>query len=365
MLGEEGFDRTGTFRIHTIAPNKLYFNYADAGVSARPSPTLAWLATIFNRPAYSDFHREWVADVLAEQRRRPDEDLFGNRFFPLEVIWYVPPGDFAEAALARAALFRSTGDVVTMRSAWDDPDALYIGFKGGWNQAPHAHLDVGSFVLDWGGIRWALDLGRDDYNLPGYWDGEEGGTRWSYYRLGSLSHNTLAIDGRLQRADGKAKVTAFAQQPERTHAVMDLATAYSGQAEAAQRGIALLEGRRVLIQDEVVLPSDASTVRWGMVTAADVQIDGTSALLRQEGRTLRAEILAPAGARFELVSTHPGDPQQEQNEGTVMLATSVQPNPNKDVRFAILLTPVEGGTGSLPPPGIEPLSTWPDGDDVE
>ena len=365
LLDEEGFDRTGTFRIHTIAPNKLYFNYADASLDAHPSPTLAWLATTFGRPAYADVHRAWVADILAEQGERPEEDRFDNHLFPLEVVWYAPPGDAAEAELDRAALFRSTGDVVTMRSGWDDPEALYVGFKGGWNLAPHAHLDVGSFVLDWGGLRWAMDLGRDDYNLPKYWDYTNGGVRWSYYRLGSLSHNTLAISGQLQRAEGTAKVVTFAQQPERTHAVMDLTTAYEGQADSVRRGIAMLDGRRVLVQDELTLPSDTSTVRWGMVTEADIQIEGTSALLRQGGRTLRAEILTPAGARFELVSTDPGDPRQEQNEGTVMLATSVGPEGSKDVRLAILFTPVEEGTDVPPTPDVRPLSTWADGDDAE
>ena len=358
LLEAEGFDRTGTFRIHTIAPNRLYFNYADADPEAHPSPTLAWLATTFDRPAYADVHRDWVADVLAEQAGQPEEDLFDNHLFPLEVAWYAPPRDAAEEELDPAALFRSTGDVVTMRSGWDDPDALYVGFKGGWNQAPHAHLDVGSFVLDWGGVRWALDLGRDDYNLPEYWDYAEGGTRWTYYRLGSLSHNTLAVDGQLQRADGTAEVTAFAQAPGRTSAVMDLASAYEGQADDVRRGIAMLDGRRVLVQDELTLPSDTSTVRWGMVTEADVRLDGTSVLLSQGGRTLRAEILTPAGARFELVSTDPGDPRQEQNEGARMLATSVGAEGGRDVRIAILLAPIEDGTDAPPTPDVRPLGTW-------
>ena len=360
LLEAEGFDRTGIFRIHTIAPSKRYFNYADADPDAHPSPTLAWLATTFDRPAYADVHRDWVADVLAEQAGQPEEDLFDNHLFPLEVVWYASPGEVAEAELDRAALFRSTGDVVTMRSAWDDPEALYVGFKGGWNLAPHAHLDIGSFVLDWGGLRWAMDLGGDDYNLPHYWDYADGGTRWSYYRLGSLSHNTLAVDGRLQRAGGTAKVTAFAHGPGRTSAVMDLASAYEGQADDVRRGIALLDGRRVLVQDELTLPSDTSTVRWGMVTEADVRLDGASALLRQDGRTLRAEILAPASARFELVSTDPGDPRQRQNEGTRMLATSVGAEGGPDVRLAILLMPVEEGADVPPPPDVRPLSTWGD-----
>ncbi|MGH7945950.1 MAG: hypothetical protein ACREH8_23950 [Opitutaceae bacterium] len=44
-----------------------------------------------------------------------------------------------------------------------------VGFKAGRNTVNHAHLDLGTFTFDAGGVRWAGDLGRDDYNLPGYW----------------------------------------------------------------------------------------------------------------------------------------------------------------------------------------------------
>ena len=65
------------------------------------------------------------------------------------------------------AIFRGV-DIACFRSAWDDPNALYLAVKGGDNKAAHAHLDLGSFVLDAGGVRWAADLGPDDYDLPGY-----------------------------------------------------------------------------------------------------------------------------------------------------------------------------------------------------
>jgi hypothetical protein len=45
-------------------------------------------------------------------------------------------------------------------------------------------------------------------------------------------------------------------------------------------------------------------------------IEGPAATLSKNGKSLRARILqAPAGARFEVVSTQPPEPQR-QNEGT-------------------------------------------------
>ena len=44
-------------------------------------------------------------------------------------------------------------------------------------------------LLDAQGVRWALDLGSDNYNMPGYF----GSKRWTYYRMTNRSHNTLEM----------------------------------------------------------------------------------------------------------------------------------------------------------------------------
>ena len=95
--------------------------------------------------------------------------------------------------------------VALLRSAWNDPEALWIGIKAGFNQVPHGHLDLGNFELDALGVRWAVDLGADDYNMPGYWDSRDGGRRWTYYRLNSQSHNVCTLDGQDQLATGTAR----------------------------------------------------------------------------------------------------------------------------------------------------------------
>ena len=44
----------------------------------------------------------------------------------------------------------------------------------------HSNLDIGTFVLDAFGERWVVDLGADDYNLPGYFETGGRGRRWTY-----------------------------------------------------------------------------------------------------------------------------------------------------------------------------------------
>lgn len=82
-----------------------------------------------------------------------------------------------------------------MRRSWDDPNALFIGIQSGSHHVDHGHLNTGNFELDALGVRWARDLGANYYGLPGYWAGQEGGRRWTHFRLNSTSHNLVTFDG--------------------------------------------------------------------------------------------------------------------------------------------------------------------------
>lgn len=67
-------------------------------------------------------------------------------------------------------------DVVSMRGSWS-ANTTFVACKGGDNRSNHAHLDLGTFVMDALGVRWACDLGSDAYTLPGYFDNGPAGRR--------------------------------------------------------------------------------------------------------------------------------------------------------------------------------------------
>src|SRR5205823_3703899 len=184
-------------------------------------------------------------------------------------------------------------NVACFRSAWDDPGAFYLAFKGGDNKANHAHLDLGTFVLDALGYRWACDLGSDDYNLPGYF----GRQRWTYYRLRTEGHNTLTINDQDQPLTAAAPIIAYQSTPQRAFAVADLSAGYARVATRVWRGVELLNRNTVVIEDEVRAEQGAA-VTWNFHTPARVQIDdaGTTATLSQGDATLVAKLLSPANA---------------------------------------------------------------------
>ena len=92
------------------------------------------------------------------------------------------------------------------------------------------------------------------------------------------------------------------------------------------------------------------------MTAADVELAGRKAILRQDGKTLAAEILSPEDAAFQLVSTTPPRPQA-QNEGTRKLAIRLE-GCDKTVCIAVLLTPTDTAPPEYQKPEIRPLERW-------
>ena len=176
-----GFPETGNFRIQSIGPTSRSFNFADASENVGPASQMYWLARKFDHPEYA------AAERAAFPR---SSDAMG-------LLWFDGRGSTDKLPLD--AIFRGV-DVAFFRSAFDDPKAWYVGFKGGNNKANHSHLDLGTFVLDALGQRWACDLGGDNYDLPAYF----GKNRWTYYRLRTEAHNTLTINGENQPTAARA-----------------------------------------------------------------------------------------------------------------------------------------------------------------
>ncbi len=339
----KGLSVTGLFPTYATGPTGLLLNYADSGERARrrPMPCMFWLARKYDNTFISDAEHAVVAKDGADA---------------CHVVWYVPPSGVPLGDRNLDRHFRSPVDIMVMRSAWDDPNALFVGVKGGYNQVNHGHLDLGNFEMDALGVRWARDLGSDDYNLPGYWDKRKGGKRWQYYRLNSQSHNVPLLNGNDQDANAVAKVLRFESQPDHAFVTLDLSSAYPDLAKSVTRGVAVTKGRKgVLVQDEFALAKPCE-VQWGMTTDAGIEPheDGT-AMLTLDGNQLLARVLSPEGAQFTVGSAEQ-QPPQKTNKGVNRLLVRVPGD--GDVTIAVQLAPVWTDGGAQPEVTVQPISAW-------
>lgn len=341
-----GFDKAGLFPIYMSAPSGRVFNFADCSESPFGGPNVAhffWLARRFRRPEYA-----WFGLQRAQSSA-------------LGLLWGGMPSKSPQAAkMPLCAYFRGV-EVVAMRTSWSDPKAIYVGFKAGPTRASHGHLDVGSFVVEALSQRWAIDLGVDDYNLPGYF----GNLRWTYYRMRAEGHNTLVINPSAepdQTLGAVARIVRFSDEKGSAFAVADLTGAYQPSAKRVWRGIRLVDDRAVLIQDDVEL-AQPGTLYWFLHTRMETALstDGRQAELRQGGATMRIRLLQPEGARFRVMDakplpSSPTPARQADNRGVRKLAIELAMR--RPIRLRVLMEPLWSHDFSARIPEEVPLSEW-------
>lgn len=355
FINANGLDKTPMFPIQITGP-KGPFNYSDNNDSFIPGTLLLWFAQKFDKPEYA-WYRKFVDD------KNPNVSIY-------DLIWYKPEYYQADAPTDLDRYFE-VSKAVTMRNGWSDPNALFMGFKGGVNGSPHGDLDSGSFVLDALGVRWALDLGPEDYNLPGYWGLDQNSKRWTYYRKNAEGHNTLSFDfgegeglvpGQLSGRTAPI-IRHELNNPQGALAITDLSGVYPNTLRA-MRGAALINDRQeAFLQDEVSL-KEAADIYWFMHTKADIEIidEGRTAVLRQDQRVLYAHLSGDKDLKFEVMNAEPlpqsVNPDGQLNNARVKKLTVVAKN-RADLSLGIHFVPtVEGAEKPTFIEEMTPLRDW-------
>lgn len=345
-----GVSGTPYFPIYLAGPNGS-FNYGDNSTSFVRNPIYFWFANRYNDPDLG-----WYRRSQLDSGTPPSE---------LDLLWYNPDNisDTNEVSLDLDKLFQGV-NAGSMRNAWDDPYATFVGFKGGSNTYNHSHLDLGTFVLDALGERWANDLGSDNYNLPGYFSSTG---RSNYYRLRTEGHNTLVLnpsyeDGQI--ANAKANIIGSGFSPQQAYMITDLSAAYATHATQVKRGIALLDHRRqIVLQDEVKMKAPGDFF-WFMHTSAQIEITdgGKSALLTSGDKKMWAHILTTdADVSFEIRDSEPlpASPNPSGQAVNVNPKLAIRGSEIDELRLSVLFVPLMAWE-ELPTqlPAVTPLEQW-------
>ena len=317
-----GISRTMYFPYYLTGPTGT-FNFGDAEVQRAIS-----------KPEALYFSRKLRDKDLAAMRLK-DLKLGGGSL--RDIIWYDAELYSEEVNLSLDQYFGDT-EAVSMRSGWDDLRALSLILKGGNSDAGHGHFDMGSFVLDANGVRFAEDLGPDDYSLPGYMSDEK-----NYYRQRAEGHNTLVINPGIE-----PEMTFQSIAPARLISkdrgaigIVDLSKTYSRDAEKVVRGFMLADNRtNVVMRDEINLKAEGE-IYWFIHTKADIKIadDKSNAILTINGERLYVKLLTK-GLEFTIMETKPlsTSPQyegQKSNDGYRKLAIHLKNVKQTDITVAM------------------------------
>ena len=300
LADRPGFAQTGDFALHTVGPFGAAFNFGDSEQQFDVSP-LAWLAHRFKRPIDGWLTRD-----------------YDGWYLPFMTIWANGPrAGPSTLNLPKGKIFRGS-NLACFRSTWSTglkARPVYLAIKGGngpdngtaSSHRPehtmlHTQADAGSFIVDGARRRWVIDLGSDDYDLPGYFDhGADNGSgpRWRYYRTHVAGHNTVVMDGLNQMPNAPTPILGGCADGDSKWVVFDLSAAYGKPAGSVRRGAALI-GRQVVIQDEID-PGISDNVVWAIHTSADPDsVVGPVARFRLGDDRFVARILEPSAACFEL-----------------------------------------------------------------
>ncbi|GHN02542.1 hypothetical protein WSM22_40310 [Cytophagales bacterium WSM2-2] len=339
LLQSPGFLNTGSFLENMTGPTNKSFNWSDSGPGLNLSPAMFWFAQRNQDPSL----------LWAEKKYLDKSDytsLTNERLLPATLIWGKDIQlSRIDAPAQKVWVSQGPSPVAMMRTSWTNPDAIYLGFKAGSPSVNHAHMDIGSFVMEWGGVRWASDFGSQEYeSLESkgiqVFGRTQDAQRWTIFRANNFSHNTLTVDGKLQLVKGYAKIDRYSDKPGFYYAISDLSSVYENQLANVKRGVGIVDNSYVVVRDELKTLDKNATIRWTMLTSADVSITGdNTAVLKKDGKQLTLQVESPAKIFLKTWSTEPTTTYDAPNPGTVFVGFEVVVPANQTETFAVKLIP--------------------------
>ena len=361
-----GFLGSARYIFQVTGATGRYFNYSDSHEHHGFELPMLWFARRLDEPALAEAELQGLDERLSRYESSAGSHD-GYRLLALALLWHQPrsgtAGGKPPAALPRHWLGRGETPVGIHRSRWHDAGAAFVAIKGGSPSASHGHMDVGTFVLEAGGVRWAVDLGMQDYTgIEQYglnlWDMGQGSDRWKIFRIGSQGHNVPSFNGAPQLVTGHAPVARFQEDGEMPHTVVDLTSVYSDHVVRAWRGVALLADDRVLLQDEWTTGSLPTETRWQMLTRAQVSCQDGLIVLRQDSQEMHLRIIdADPHPQVEVIErSEPVQAFDEPNPGARMIVVTCDTPSGESRTLRILASLATNTSSEVPAP--QPLEGW-------
>ena len=334
-----GFKQSAYFMNYMVAPSGRPFNYSDCSVSRRAhNLLLAWFAVECNDMSLIGCEMESLKSAGLRVMER--------RFLPLGLL-FMSRCVLSNVAPMKGNFWYGRGEqpLFVYRGGWHSSDDVYLAAKGGSASTSHAHMDAGSFVYEWGGVRWSCDLGAQNYySLESkgvkLWNMAQESQRWEVFRLGNMAHSTLSVEGERHLCKGFAEMTEVFESEDCHGATFDMTSVLNGM-RRAERTITIGCDAAVMVTDRVEA-EERCLLRWVMCTPAKATIEGKgSILLESNGRKLRVELVAPhRKVKPFILSNDPTHDYDAPNKGTCRVGFVLDLGANRPTALQVRLTPL-------------------------
>ena len=287
----DGFRELGNFPAYITTPTGV-FNFADNKDRMCFSPVLHWYASEYESPLLAVYQMWDVPENFTPDTSGNTERSSGGREDALSLLWYnrsytADTADFTDEPLSMQLDSDSGQELVLMRSEYLSKDATFAGIKGGYNFINHGNLDIGTFVFDAKGERWAEELGPGAYDAPSYFLNTPAGGRWKNYCTRAEGQNTLVINPHMTLEDQYVLAESDFEYFEAIDGdggkcVLHMTDAYRmNGASSVSRWFELYNNYSALRITDKVKCLIKSDIYWFMHTKADIEIsdDGKTAIL--------------------------------------------------------------------------------------
>ena len=335
-----GFLKTCDFIVNLTSPGMNNFCFSDNGLKPGFHPAMFWFYDKTKDPTI-------LKDQITIYKNNRN-GVTNNYLAPAAIIWG-SSAPLAEPVLPTKLTYVVDGDnpVFATRSSWTDPNGAFLAFKAGSPTCNHSHLDIGSFMYEYDGVLWAMDMGSENYNSletkgVDLWNSSQESQRWEVYRYNNLCHNTMTFNLKRQIVKSSSKLDSFEETPNKVTVSSDISSAYAGQVESVRRTVSLLDKRDALIVDQVKCGKKFTMMTWTLVTPAEPKVISDNVLeLSKDGKKVYVKVDSPAPIRWRIAPAQSRYTYDNPNPGITIVCFDTDLAVEQSQTYKVLITPVK------------------------
>lgn len=335
----QGFLNSAYFMEYMMTPSGGCFNFSDAVNEVKCNMMMFWFAKRLNDLSLLWFENQHLKNMSVE--------FVEERLLPCLMIFCLDLNlKNIQQPIRRFWCNHGATPVFVYRGGWDSEKDSYLAVKGGSPRTPHAHMDAGSFIYEKNGVRWAMDLGLQNYfSLESkgvdLWNQSQEGQRWEVFRLNNRAHNTLTINGNRHLVNSHATFEQTFETNERKGVKIDMTSVFADCIKKTTRTIYLNKEDELVVEDELVTGGEQAMVTWTMVTPADGKIISKNQIeLTEDDQKMLLTVTSLIDVEMKIWSNRPSHDYDEPNPGSIRVGFETRLPAERKSMFKITLAPI-------------------------